>query len=61
MTFAINVPDDYTCNYLAKTGCWISLQMDYGENYSLSDTTSWALKENGAPPRLYNASKYTFP
>jgi hypothetical protein len=64
ISFAIHVPNDYSCAYASKTGCWAMLNIDYGAQNeaaaSIADTTSWKLVEKGRPPRLYNAEDYGF-
>ena len=51
-TISVPIPSNYTCSYLAVTGCWVTLTYQYGAGNQPSDTTSWAASISGTPVRL---------
>jgi hypothetical protein len=48
---SIPIPQGYTCDSTAVTGCWITLSYNYGTGQP-SDTTSWTANLEGTPVRL---------
>jgi hypothetical protein len=51
-SITVPIPEDYTCDDLDPTACWVRLKYDYGSGSQPSDTTSWGASLEGAPVRL---------
>lgn len=50
-TISVPIPNNYTCKSTQTGGCWVRLQMQFGDT-SVADTTTWNASIDGDPVRL---------
>jgi hypothetical protein len=51
-TIQVPIPANYSCNDSSSSGCWVTLEYNYGAGNQPSDTTSWSASIEGSPVRI---------
>jgi hypothetical protein len=51
-TWKIPIPNDYTCNDLDQTKCWLQIRYAYPSGVNFHDATTWTASLSGNPVRL---------